>query len=459
MAVGMDVYSIIHFLLVKCMEYGNIPEADVFVSVNADGFYMKTKKLRKTKKMNDDVMRSLPVNVNEELSLNESEKLNLDGRSKNKFKADTRFGLKDSSSLVSNKKQDSKTRRTRSHDLIECETVELLPFSINMITLASSGLGQQRKHVKPEKEQKSKDQEKDLIIYENTPGEMLVLGHRGCGTNTFNKNSKYCENTLPSILNACKMVDGVEIDVQLLKDGTVVLFHDFIIMFDGKPTILHDLTFDQFIEALAKTFEKHPDLQPKDFLFKHVLKQFPNDKIINIELKYPTESDLKEINSNGIKFTQSAMTYLNEVQKVVTESDKQMFFSSFNLDIALSMKQRKPEAAVYFIKDFKPKGDPAKKPFEYEGIKTYEPKDVDKFEEDPLQLIQLQDELKKAKDEKLTGVVLHFDLLPNQEIFDYLTDMDLKVIVYGKKLSERKWKLNTQAVIVDDVEKYKKQSE
>lgn len=67
-----------------------------------------------------------------------------------------------------------------------------------------------------------------------------VIAHRG---------NMYAapENTLPSIRHAIEEgVDAVEIDVQLTKDGVVVLHHDFTLeRLAGVPLSVHDLTFSE----------------------------------------------------------------------------------------------------------------------------------------------------------------------------------------------------------------------
>jgi len=48
-----------------------------------------------------------------------------------------------------------------------------------------------------------------------------VLMHRGCGSNT-----NYVTNTLPAAMYGFSVLDGVELDIQISKDGTLWLDHD-----------------------------------------------------------------------------------------------------------------------------------------------------------------------------------------------------------------------------------------
>lgn len=50
------------------------------------------------------------------------------------------------------------------------------------------------------------------------------LGHKGAGSNNYNDHN--IENTLAAVRQGVEMLDGVEIDVQMSRDGTIWLFHD-----------------------------------------------------------------------------------------------------------------------------------------------------------------------------------------------------------------------------------------
>jgi hypothetical protein len=54
--------------------------------------------------------------------------------------------------------------------------------------------------------------------------DVIFLGHRGGGASNY--SSLYIENTMPSILDGLKTMDGVEADIQMSLDGTIWLFHD-----------------------------------------------------------------------------------------------------------------------------------------------------------------------------------------------------------------------------------------
>ena len=53
--------------------------------------------------------------------------------------------------------------------------------------------------------------------------DVSFFGHKGGGNNSFNPN--FIENTVPSIKEGLKTMNGVEVDVQMSLDGTLWLFH------------------------------------------------------------------------------------------------------------------------------------------------------------------------------------------------------------------------------------------
>ncbi|MEX0966885.1 MAG: glycerophosphodiester phosphodiesterase [Bacteroidia bacterium] len=55
--------------------------------------------------------------------------------------------------------------------------------------------------------------------------EPYILGHRGSGNTGYNSLG-LTENTLPSILKAMELLDGVEIDIEMSRDSVVYVFHD-----------------------------------------------------------------------------------------------------------------------------------------------------------------------------------------------------------------------------------------
>ena len=53
---------------------------------------------------------------------------------------------------------------------------------------------------------------------------VYILGHKGAGSNNY--NDKNMEQSIASFNEAIKVLDGVEIDMQMSLDGTLWLFHD-----------------------------------------------------------------------------------------------------------------------------------------------------------------------------------------------------------------------------------------
>ncbi len=158
-----------------------------------------------------------------------------------------------------------------------------------------------------------------------------VLGHRGA--------SGYApENTMESFKMALEMnCDGVELDVQMSKDGELVIIHDETIdrTSDGTGWV-KDLTFQQLREFNYN--KTHPEYQHCDIpKLDEVLSLFKGtNKIINIEfktaiIKYP-----------GI---------VCKVMDLVDEYDmnNQVIYSSFNHQHCVDVLDRQPDAYVGFL--------------------------------------------------------------------------------------------------------------
>lgn len=65
---------------------------------------------------------------------------------------------------------------------------------------------------------------KDQVVVLPTETDVHFLGHRGGGNVDY--NTKYVENTISSIQDGLKTMNGVEVDLQMSLDGTIWMFHD-----------------------------------------------------------------------------------------------------------------------------------------------------------------------------------------------------------------------------------------
>ena len=127
---------------------------------------------------------------------------------------------------------------------------------------------------------------KDIEILIKKP-----FAHRGY----FNKEDGIPENSIPAFERAVKSGFGIELDVHILKDGAIVVFHDDSLnRMTGVNKNLKDLTYDEI---------KDLKLNGTSFgipLFIDVLKIVDGKVPILIELKYDNKvrAFRKGINGN-----------------------------------------------------------------------------------------------------------------------------------------------------------------
>jgi len=67
---------------------------------------------------------------------------------------------------------------------------------------------------------------KEEVLLNNPPKQLDVsfLGHKGGGSSSF--NAYFIENTLPSVKDGLRWLNGVELDIQLSLDGTIWVYHN-----------------------------------------------------------------------------------------------------------------------------------------------------------------------------------------------------------------------------------------
>lgn len=111
----------------------------------------------------------------------------------------------------------------------------------------------------------------------------LVIGHRGAGSDSSSR--PFPENSLPSILAAFEVgADIVEIDVQLAKDGTPILWHDDTVPVGGEKVRTNTLMPDEFpvLQGPTGVITHVPTLREA---LRVALDHGPAQKVLDIELK------------------------------------------------------------------------------------------------------------------------------------------------------------------------------
>ena len=150
---------------------------------------------------------------------------------------------------------------------------------------------------------------------------MLIYAHRGSSAN-------YPENTLAAFEAALPYVDGIELDVQLSKDGRLVVLHDETVdrTTDGTGWV-KDMTLQELRQLKIDGYERIPTLEEVLGLIER------SNVTLNIELKtdqyaYP-----------GIE--RLAWFAVNEF-----ELDDRVVFSSFNRETLVRMRDVAPVARL-----------------------------------------------------------------------------------------------------------------
>jgi len=158
-----------------------------------------------------------------------------------------------------------------------------------------------------------------------------IMAHRGaCGYAP--------ENTIPSFKLAIEQgADGVELDIQLTKDGEIVVIHDETIdrTSNGKGWV-KDYTF---AELRQFNFNKtHPEYEHADIpTMREVFELIkPTNMWINIEIK------------TGIIFYPHIEEMILALTKEMGMEDR-VYYSSFNHESVMKIKTLNPDAKVGFL--------------------------------------------------------------------------------------------------------------
>lgn len=268
----------------------------------------------------------------------------------------------------------------------------------------------------------------------------LVIGHRGCGSNSATSIHNCFENTIESFSTAHSIgADAIEFDVHITRDYVPVIFHNFCIPIEGMNVFIQDLTYAEFLRA-GKEFvsRERPHLDISDHrnvpgtleeLFEHL----NGNLMFNLELKYPSEKEMKKYN---ISKTIPREIFIQHVMQVVYKyRSRKVFFSSFDINLLITLKHYDTSAHIFFLKDFVYNGN----------LSDFVP--------------LFNQELRMCMLNGIDGIVFGLCTLNGDlgMLFNFIRSLNLRIMLYGKRLRDINFvrQLNDLHVvdgfIVDDV--------
>ena len=150
---------------------------------------------------------------------------------------------------------------------------------------------------------------------------MLIYAHRGY-------SAKYPENTLSAFKAALPHVDGIELDVQLTRDGRLVVIHDETVdRTTNGSGFVKDMTLRQLRLLRTDSGERIPTLEEVLVLLE------PTDVTLNIELKTD-------------RFDYDGIEYLTWLAVTEFKLEERVVFSSFNPDTLVRLRDVAREARI-----------------------------------------------------------------------------------------------------------------
>lgn len=174
-----------------------------------------------------------------------------------------------------------------------------------------------------------------------------VIGHRGFGANKLMPTTAFQveENTALSISSAFRFgIRAVEVDVQRLIDGSLVLYHDEDLSVHGVHIPLCALDQQQFL-TLSREFNKSeiPIIEDRAITLSSALMLITSDCGINIELKMYREKRPEPRLREMYEYCRSVH------QQVVNSKTLNVIFSSFDITLCILMQLVQAAFPVFFI--------------------------------------------------------------------------------------------------------------
>lgn len=160
-----------------------------------------------------------------------------------------------------------------------------------------------------------------------------ILGHRAYGIKGF--NDTLMDNTLPAVIKALQITNGVEVDIQMSKDGTIWLYHDAELLGkDSTIKFIPDLS-DQEVVNWLTNIHPYTNFNTLEDLFKYYNENNIN-KYISLDIKsFYNEKYFKnneELRSYMFKLGENVISLSKKYQlenQVLIESDIKFLLDYF----------------------------------------------------------------------------------------------------------------------------------
>ena len=222
-------------------------------------------------------------------------------------------------------------------------------------------------------------------------GSTQVVGDRRFGANSISRTHLHLgENTVQSLLTANKLgASCAGFDVQLTKDCTPVIFHDFLVTETGGDVPLHMLTFSQFMhfshsqvprsdpkqrsQSLSAHIDRSQDLiermkyteagllnnvrgnlrghsiQELSSSLEQLLTELPDSIAFNVEIKYPMlwEAEDREMEPYAMELNFYVDTILSMIFRLC--GDRNITLSSFSPEVCILLACKQETFPILFI--------------------------------------------------------------------------------------------------------------
>lgn len=274
-------------------------------------------------------------------------------------------------------------------------------------------------------------------VMPETRRQSLLIGHRGCGTNSSAHTHGYCENTVNSFMHAHRMgADAVEFDVHVTSDGVPVVFHNSCIACNGTLRCIHAMSYDEFVCAAREyVLRERPGLDVSDCRnvpgrLEDLFACLDSSLIFNVEIKYPSSD---EVGQCGTACLLPRSSVVESVLYVLMRYDRRVLVSSFDIDILVLIE--KGRFARFLLRDFVCTGCLSDLIPAFGG------------------------ELRTCILSGIEGIVFHTDTLGHGlvQLFQFIRSLGLVIMLYGERLGhaefvEEMYRLDmVDGFIVDDV--------
>ena len=145
--------------------------------------------------------------------------------------------------------------------------------------------------------------------------DVKIIGHKGSGDPPNHGYLQYKSNSYESIKNAFELVDGSEIDLQISKDLSLWLYHDFTVMDCSNNQVNISTLNDEEVNKISSCTYGGQIISLTNFISKLKSENYTS-KTLSLDMKLLENPEAEKLFKNRNEFLSKVNKSINEIKQL-----------------------------------------------------------------------------------------------------------------------------------------------